>query len=351
MLLALQAAVFAQADSFFFFGICYDDVDMPAETRRAAAKDGEEYMPVLTDDTITFSIAFRANTYVHDYDPYYLSALSCFPTSKSSDTVVYNNKRYRIFSGYSGGLEISYLREDTLTGRIFRYFPELDTEVVTCDMTLQPGDTFYFPDVMDLVWQMESDPHVHPWVYYDYMELEAKYAIVDSVTYVNGRKVIWFPMISSVYLPISFFSVDGYPSQMYPLCFIEGVGPTCGPFWGLAVDVNLGLLLCVHHNDSLIYMTDPVLGCEQYVVSVPDYPDVSMKLYPNPARNTLHVEFEGTDAPQGTLTVTNITGVVMLTRECHDPVTQLDVSHLASGLYVVSFRNSKGVVVRKFVKL
>ena len=79
--------------------------------------------------------------------------------------------------------------------------------------------------------------------------------------------------------------------------------------------------------------------------------DVSMKLYPNPATNTLHVEFEGTDDPQGTLTVTDITGVVVLTRECHEPVTQLDVSNLSPGLYVVSFRNEKGVVVRKFVKL
>ena len=80
-------------------------------------------------------------------------------------------------------------------------------------------------------------------------------------------------------------------------------------------------------------------------------PDASMKIYPNPATNTLHVEFEGTDDPQGTLTVTDITGVAVLIRECHDPVTQLDVSHLTPGLYVVSFRNAQGVVVRKFVKM
>ena len=111
------------------------------------------------------------------------------------------------------------------------------------------------------------------------------------------------------------------------------------------------MLLCIHHNDSLVYMADPVLGCDQHAVSVPEYSDVSMKIYPNPAGDILHVEFEGTDDPQGTLTVTNITGVAALTRECHDPVTQLDVSHLTPGLYVVSFRNAKGVVVRKFVKM
>ena len=98
-------------------------------------------------------------------------------------------------------------------------------------------------------------------------------------------------------------------------------------------------------------MTDPVLGCEQYVASVPEHPDVSMKLYPNPAGNILHVEFEGIDNPQGLLTITDLAGVVVLTRECHEPVTRLDVSHLAPGLYVVGFRNEKGVVVRKFVKM
>ena len=81
------------------------------------------------------------------------------------------------------------------------------------------------------------------------------------------------------------------------------------------------------------------------------YPDVSMKLHPNPAGNILHVEFEGIDDPQGLLTITDLAGVVVLTRECHEPVIRLNVSHLAPGLYVVGFKNEKGVVVRKFVKL
>ena len=131
------------------------------------------------------------------------------------------------------------------------------------------------------------------------------------------------------------------------------MGPTYGPFGYVVVSLEnwLSLLLCVHHNDSFIYMTDPVLGCEQLVTSVPEYPDVSMKLYPNPTGNTLHVAFEGTDNPQGTLTVNDITGMVVLNRECHDAATQIDVSGLSPGLYVICFRNEKGVIVRKFVKM
>ena len=111
------------------------------------------------------------------------------------------------------------------------------------------------------------------------------------------------------------------------------------------------MLLCVHHNDSLVYMTDSVLGCVQRVVSIPEYPNVSMKLFPNPATNNLHEEFEGLDVPQGTITVADITGVVVQHAETSQHGVTIDVSHLTPGLYVVSFRNAQGVVVRKFVKM
>ena len=79
--------------------------------------------------------------------------------------------------------------------------------------------------------------------------------------------------------------------------------------------------------------------------------DVSMKLYPNPVTNTLHVEFEGLDDPQGTIAVADITGVVVQHVETSQRGVTIDVSHLTPGLYVVSFRNKNGVAVRKFVKM
>ena len=86
-------------------------------------------------------------------------------------------------------------------------------------------------------------------------------------------------------------------------------------------------------------------------VGVRDPTLCQVRVYPNPTGDILHVEFEGIDDPQGLLTITDLAGVVVLTRECHEPVIRLNVSHLAPGLYVVGFRNEKGVVVRKFVKL
>ena len=337
-----RSSVMARGVLCFFFNICYDDGMQMAETRRAAAKDGGGYMPVLTDDSLSFSIAFMAEIPLKDSDPYYLGARSVLFASGTADTVIFNNNAYRAFKADSFHPlgHYMYLRENTATGQLFRYYPEFNTEVITCDLTLQPGDTFLLPTVQDFT------SGSYEWLVYYYEDLQQPCWIVDSVTYEAGRKVVWFPPI---------IQYDSYLSSqyLYRPCFIEGVGPAFGPFGHVdhGFSHNLGLLLCVHHNDSLVYMTDSVLGCEQYVVSVPQYSDVSMKLYPNPAGNTLHVEFEGTDNPQGTITVTDLTGVVVLTRECNSPVTQLDVSNLSPGLYVVAFRNGKGVAVRKFVKI
>ncbi|MBQ4440742.1 MAG: S8 family peptidase [Bacteroidales bacterium] len=84
-----------------------------------------------------------------------------------------------------------------------------------------------------------------------------------------------------------------------------------------------------------------------------DYPEkpFGMVIYPNPANDVLHISIEGIDNPCGTLTVSDLTGVVVLTRECSANTLQLNVSALSCGLYVITFRNKNGVIVRKFVKL
>ena len=51
--------------------------------------------------------------------------------------------------------------------------------------------------------------------------------------------------------------------------------------------------------------------------------------------------------PRRSMSILNVmivddTGAVVLTRECHDPVTQLDVSNLSPGLYVVALPQRQG---------
>lgn len=307
------------------------------------AKDGTGYMPVFQDSTLVFNIVQTVTCYSndYDYDPDYLGG--CFLTIpirfQRYDSIFGNT--YNVF-GF--GADDLYVREDTSTGMIFRYYPELDTEVVECDMSLMPGDTFWMPDFLDKfpegVWLPDE---------YYYTEMSDKFTVVDSVSIVDGRKVIYLrPFNESL-----FFSSLYFPEFVPSLKFIEGIGPTYGPFGKIrfSLEPPLGLLLCVHYGDSLVYMNNPVLGCYQSGGDVPEYPESVMQLYPNPASRMLNVEFEGVENPQGVFTISDIAGIVVLSQECNSTVTQLDVSRLKSGIYVVGFRNGKGYIVKKFVKI
>jgi len=305
------------------------------------------YMPVFPDDPTTFNVAVPVNCYSTDPIVDYLGCVITQSITGPNETTMVQGKEYKIFTHYSSvGF---YVREDTLTGRIYRYYPELDTEVVVCDMSLSVGDTFRMPDVMDRV---QYGPGSNYWYYY-YSETN-KLTVVDSVVYVEGRKIIYLKPFGTQGSNESFlFSGDDrfFPELFPNLRFIEGVGPTYSPFGYINEGSGkMNMLLCVYHGDSLIYMRHPILGCEQWGSGIYEYPNSSMKLYPNPANNVVNVEFEGVENPQGVLTISNIAGIVVFSQECNSTVMQLDVSRLKSGIYMVCFRNGKGRIVKKFVK-
>ena len=258
-------------------------------------------------------------------------------------TTIVQDKEYKVFEHF---FDI-YVREDTLTGRIYRYYPELDTEVVVCDMSLDVGDTFRMPDVMDRV---QYVPNGNYWDYY-YTETNQP-TVVDSVIYVEDRKIIFLkPFSCGDAFSGGLYFGDELFQDLYPnLRFIEGVGPTYGPLGHINMGADyMNLLLCVHYGDSLVYMNHPILGCYQSGAGVPEYPASIMRLYPNPANQVLNVEFDGVETPSGVITITDIAGVVVLSQECSSTVTSLDVSRLKSGVYVIGFRNDKGYIVKKYL--
>jgi hypothetical protein len=104
---------------------------------------------------------------------------------KKSDTLIRNGKTYYfstcdnmpVLPGFSGIEEGLLVREDTLSGKLYRYIPSIEDEVVVCDLSLNEGDTFQlFPgdDVPIALWN-------------DYRERGIK-LVVDSVRYINGKK-------------------------------------------------------------------------------------------------------------------------------------------------------------------
>ena len=89
-------------------------------------------------------------------------------------------KTYKLDSNL--GLHIG-LREDTVLGRLYRYYPELDTEVLLCDMSLHQGDTFRLPWLKVMHLPNWRDYYYHEWNYP---------LVVDTVFYEGGIKHINF---------------------------------------------------------------------------------------------------------------------------------------------------------------
>ena len=72
----------------------------------------------------------------------------------------------------------------------------------------------------------------------------------------------------------------------------------------------------------------------------------STAIYPNPATDNITIE----TPQQSTIEISNIQGQLIKTLVASSIKTNIDVSALPSGVYVVQVKTEKGIVVRKFVK-
>jgi hypothetical protein len=81
----------------------------------------------------------------------------------------------------------------------------------------------------------------------------------------------------------------------------------------------------------------------------------SFQIYPNPTTNNLHILFEAKSVESLSYSVTNILGQEVLNlgttpAQVGKNATTLDVSSLASGIYILNVKSEKGSVQHKFTK-
>ena len=72
---------------------------------------------------------------------------------------------------------------------------------------------------------------------------------------------------------------------------------------------GLTLLLCLHKDDSLVYMADEDLGCVQTCIrpGILEHDQVSeMTLYPNPARQYVQIDWVTGREMNGSVVITNM---------------------------------------------
>ena len=76
---------------------------------------------------------------------------------------------------------------------------------------------------------------------------------------------------------------------------------------------------------------------------------LQVSIYPNPATDKIAIEISG-NPKQSSLSIVNIEGQQLLTRQITEPQTQIDISNLPSGVYFVRVISERTVEVGKIIK-
>jgi photosystem II stability/assembly factor-like uncharacterized protein len=75
----------------------------------------------------------------------------------------------------------------------------------------------------------------------------------------------------------------------------------------------------------------------------------ALNIYPNPASNTITIETSAIPT-QSHLSISNLNGRELITRQITQPKTQIDITSLPSGVYFVRLTGERTVEVGKFIK-
>jgi photosystem II stability/assembly factor-like uncharacterized protein len=78
-------------------------------------------------------------------------------------------------------------------------------------------------------------------------------------------------------------------------------------------------------------------------------PENTLKIYPNPSSFNITIETSANQS-QSELSIFNINGQVIMTRQITEPLTQINISTMPDGVYVVKLVGEKGMQTGKFIK-
>ena len=298
------------------------------------------YMSFFGKNKTEYNMCYAATSYDPNPEekPMYMGIVGTILFEFKEKKSEYNGKIYKLSDYYD-----IYLREDTVLGRLYRYYPELDTEVLLCDMSLHKGDTFRLPF-------LPKSLLLPNW--WDYCYNEWGYPlVVDTVFYVGERKHINFHYIKN---RSSIFYDDKGVCKKYglPLSFIEGIGPSYGlGFLPVSLELYLPLMLCLHKDDTIAFILHEPTGCKHNEFAVKESKRTTLTLQPNPAQDYILLRNEDASDLGGEIIITDAIGRVLLHRTMEQAEMRINTSRYSSGTYFVRYRSKNGVQSLKFVKV
>lgn len=76
----------------------------------------------------------------------------------------------------------------------------------------------------------------------------------------------------------------------------------------------------------------------------------TVNIHPNPASEMIFIELSYTPIKKTSLTISNTNGQQLVTQPITEPQTEIDISYLPAGIYIVKVWNDKDVMVQKVIK-
>ena len=224
------------------------------------------------------------------------------------DTVTIGNTLY--FEVKVNSEVFGYMREDTLSRRVYYRSIWDDESALLYDFSLEEGDTI----------QLYGDPG------HKYTVLQ-----VDSVELLNGDvRKRWI------------FSLEFYHTNAV---WIEGIGNTTicllnsGDLDYCTVET---VTLCVHENEELVYMNDTFDTCYLDWVNVSETDSETIRVFPNPATGQTSLSIPNVSSHKNpTLHIFNSYGQTVKVISIQEKQTQIDLTDLPADIYIYRFTEGR----------
>jgi len=73
-------------------------------------------------------------------------------------------------------------------------------------------------------------------------------------------------------------------------------------------------------------------------------------IYPNPTQSSITIELPTQPSKNTALTISNTNGQQLITQPISEPQTEIDISHLPAGIYIIKVWNDEDVMIQKVIK-
>ena len=210
----------------------------------------------------------------------------------------------------------SFMREDSL-GRVYVNETYLQSgEILLYDFNMQIGDTLRLD--RSCAYKLDT---------------------IDTINLENGE--IRKRMVFNV--------AEHWSSNMESIIWIEGMGALRNGFWdyypGYCSTDNNYSLRCYFYQEEITYREFP-WACI-YTNTQEEQLEIALTLYPNPADETLYLNFEESVTIQN-INIISIDGKI---KQAFNASEEIAVGHLAPGIYYLVIQTDEGWIRRKFLKM